>query len=124
MTDRAGAEAACHCGSVRMVVEVQPDEVTSCNCSICRRYGVIWAYYPPSKVSFIEPVGPTDTYQWDDKSISFHRCRTCGCVTHWSAVDPKANRMGINARLLDPDVLAQARVRRLDGAVSEQYIDD
>jgi hypothetical protein len=32
--------------------------------------------------------------------------------------------MGINARLLDPAVLAAARLRRLDGAVTERYIDD
>jgi len=28
-----------------------------------------------------------------------------------------------NARLMDPDVVAKARVRHLDGAVSEQYVD-
>jgi hypothetical protein len=31
--------------------------------------------------------------------------------------------MGVNARLMDPDVVAKARVRHLDGAVSEQYVD-
>ncbi len=70
------------------------------------------------------PVGAvTDTYVWDDRSIVFHRCRSCGCVTHWAAVDPGRDRMGVNARLLDPQVLAQARVRHLDGAGTEQYID-
>jgi hypothetical protein len=33
--------------------------------------------------------------------------------------------MGINARLLDADVLAAARVRRLDGASEDwRYLDD
>jgi hypothetical protein len=33
--------------------------------------------------------------------------------------------MGINARLLAPDVLAAARVRRLDGASDDwKYLDD
>jgi hypothetical protein len=31
--------------------------------------------------------------------------------------------MGVNARLMDPDVIAKARLRHLDGAVSEQYLD-
>jgi len=60
---------------------------------------------------------------WDDRSITFHRCRTCGCVSHWAAVDPGRDRMGVNARLMDPEFVAQARVRNLDGAHTEQYVD-
>ncbi|WP_294565017.1 hypothetical protein [uncultured Arthrobacter sp.] len=69
------------------------------------------------------PDPPTDVYAWGDKSIEFHRCRTCGCVSHWAAVDRKRNRMGVNARLMAPGVLAGARVRHLDGANTERYID-
>jgi len=32
--------------------------------------------------------------------------------------------MGINARLLDLEVLARARMRRLDGAITERYVDE
>lgn len=115
--------ASCHCGAVSLEIEAAPSEVTDCNCSICRRYGVLWAYYPPRQVQVLPPGVATDTYLWDDRSITFHRCPTCGCVTHWSANDPARDWMGINARLLPPEVLAQARVRHLDGAVTEQYID-
>lgn len=117
-------EASCHCGAVRLILAAAPDVVTECNCSICRRYGVIWAYYAPGDVSFVPAATATDTYQWDDRSLSFHRCRTCGCVTHWSP-EPQRDqgRMGINARLLDPSVLAAAPVRHLDGAVTEAYLD-
>jgi hypothetical protein len=31
--------------------------------------------------------------------------------------------MGVNARLIDPDLLAKARVRHLDGAVTDEYLD-
>ena len=55
--------------------------------------------------------------------ITFHRCRTCGCVTHWADKDPTYDRMGINARLLPQEIQAKARVRHLDGAGSETYID-
>ena len=115
--------ASCHCGAVLLEIEAAPTEVTDCNCSICRRYGVLWAYYSPRQVRLLPPGAATDTYMWNDRSLAFHRCPTCGCVTHWSAVDPAYDRMGVNARLLPPDVLAQARVRHLDGAVSGQYID-
>lgn len=115
-------QASCHCGAVVLDIADAPTEVTECNCSICRRYGVLWAYYPPGKVK-VRVDGGIDSYLWDDRSIAFHRCRTCGCVTHWSAVDPARGRMGVNARLMAPDILGQARVRHLDGAISEQYLD-
>jgi hypothetical protein len=115
--------ASCHCGAVALEIALPPTEVTDCNCSICRRYGVLWAYYSPTQVRLAAST-PTDTYIWDDKSIRFHRCRTCGCVSHWSAVDPTVDRMGVNARLMDPDLVARARVRHLDGAVTEKYLDE
>jgi hypothetical protein len=31
--------------------------------------------------------------------------------------------MGVNARLMEPKILAGARVRHLDGANTEEYID-
>jgi hypothetical protein len=117
-------EASCHCGAVHLEIKTPPETVTECNCSICRRYGVLWAYYPPEQVQIIPTRGATDTYMWDDRSIEFHRCKACGCVTHWAAVDTTVARMGVNARLMDPNVLAAARVRRLDGAVSEKYLDE
>lgn len=116
-------EASCHCGAVRLEIARAPETVTDCNCSICRRYGVLWAYYTPAEVRVVPADGATDFYSWDDRALEFHRCKIFGCVTHWSAVDPAVQRMGIDARLLPPDVLATARVRRLDGAVTEKYLD-
>lgn len=111
-------EASCHCGAVRFTLDAAPEAVTDCNCSICRRYGVLWAYYSPRQVRFEPSPPPTDTYLWGDRGIAFHRCRTCGCVTHWSAVEPGHDRMAINARLLEPAVLVAARVRHHDGAAA------
>jgi hypothetical protein len=116
--------ASCHCGAVRLEVETAPETVTDCNCSICRRYGVLWAYYSPAQVRITPAGGGTDIYMWDDRAIEFHRCRICGCVTHWAAVDRTRDRMGVNARMMDPNVLAAARVRKLDGAVSWKYLDE
>ena len=98
-----------------MTVEVDeaPAEVTCCNCSICRRSGVLWAYFQPSQVAVS---GPTDSYVWGDRTLALHRCRTCGLISHWSAFDPAYDRMGVNARLFDPDILAAASIRHVDGA--------
>jgi hypothetical protein len=115
--------ASCHCGALSLEIDAAPTEITDCNCSIRRRYGVLWAYYPLAQVRSVPPDAPTGSYMWDDRAIAFHRCKTCGCVSHWSPVDRRHDRMGVNARLLPPDILARARVRHLDGADSERYID-
>ena len=116
-------EGTCHCGAVKLSIATAPAQVTSCNCSICHRLGTLWAYYAPADVRI---TGPTATYCWSDKTIDFHHCATCGCTTHWSPRDNRdQDRMGINARLLARDVLAAARVRRLDGASDNwKYLDD
>jgi hypothetical protein len=117
-------EASCHCGAVKLEIATAPAAVTDCNCSVCRRYGVLWAYYPPEQVRIVAADGATDVYMWDDRSIEFHRCHACGCVSHWAPVDSSVRRMGVNARLMSPEVLGRARVRRLDGADTRKYLDD
>jgi hypothetical protein len=109
-------EASCHCGAVRFVVESSPSDVNSCNCSICRRYGALWAYYQLPLVRFASENGATDIYAWGDRDLEFHRCRVCGCVTHWMSMDRTYTRMGVNARLMPSEVLAAIPVRHSDGA--------
>jgi hypothetical protein len=113
---------SCHCGAVAIEIDVEsgPTELTSCNCSICRRLGGLWSYYTPAQVRV---AGPTVTYRWGDKTLNLHHCPTCGCTTHWSPVDPALQRMGVNARLFDPAIVAAARIRRFDGADTWKFLD-
>lgn len=48
---------SCHCGAVGFEIETAPTEVTECNCSICRRYGVLWAYYPRISLGTMQVIG-------------------------------------------------------------------
>lgn len=112
---------SCHCGGVHVAISEQPQELISCNCSLCRRVGGLWAYYRPDQV---QVTGPTVGYVQGDRTLTTHHCGTCGCTTHWSSLDPTYNRMGINARMLDPAVVAAARVRKLDGADTWKFLDE
>lgn len=106
-------EASCHCGAVKIAVPHAPETVTDCNCSLCRRVCGLWSYYPPCEVTVS---GATDTYMWGDRMLTNHRCRVCGIATHWTPVDPAGDRMGVNARLMPPEIVDAARIRRVDGA--------
>lgn len=108
--------ATCHCAAVRLTCEAAPVEVTECTCSICRRYGVLWAYYEPAQVR-IEG-GATEVYEWDDRVSSLRRLRLRHPLERQG---PGGEPDG--GRLMDLEVVAAARVRHLDGAVSERYLD-
>jgi hypothetical protein len=116
-------ESSCHCGEVKLEILTSPTEVTDCNCSICRRYGVLWAYYTPAQVRIVSTENAMKAYAWGEKSIGFYRCQQCGCVTHWAAVHRVSDRMGVNARLMAPEILAAAHVRHLDGADTWRFLD-
>jgi len=107
--------AACHCGAVRFQLEAPPAWVLDCNCTLCRRYGALWAYPHAGQVKVIAGPDPeaTATYLWGDRELAFHRCRTCGCITHMVGVEENA-LYGLNARMmlgLDP---ATVTVRQVD----------
>ena len=53
--------AACHCTAVRLEVEHAPRWVYDCNCSVCRRYGVLWAYYKPGEVNVVSGADVLDS---------------------------------------------------------------
>lgn len=109
--------ATCHCGAVRVEIPQRPTEVTNCNCSICRRLGTLWAYYEVGAVRFQGHPEHTDEYIQGDKTLRVVRCKTCGCTTHWEPLDPQRHtKLGVNIRNFDPEVIAEVRIRLLDGA--------
>ena len=115
---------ACHCGSVRVTIPRKPRTVTDCNCSICRRYGVLWAYYKASSVRIEAKRKATKSYSWGRKALKFVRCATCGCVVCWQRIVPKPRSyMGVNFRNFDPSVIESTRIRRLDGAKTWKFLD-
>lgn len=114
----------CHCGAVAITVPRKPRRLTSCNCSICRRYGALWAYYRVADVKLRCARGTTQSYAWGERSLRFLRCRRCGCVMAWEPARRRsAGRMGVNARNFEPEAIAGIRVRRLDGADTWRFLD-
>jgi len=117
--------ASCHCGDVRIEIQELPTTVTECNCSICCRYGALWAYYTRDQVRLLADSLAASAYVWGDRSIEFWHCRTCGCITHYESVEKHpGGRFALNARMLPPKLLESLTVRRFDGADSWQYLDE
>lgn len=108
-------EGSCHCGAVAWRFEGEPDGATACNCTVCRRYGVLWAY--DYEDEGIKVVGPTKAYV-RGKAIGFHFCPECACVTHWRSLTSGADgrrRIAVNLRLAEPDAVADIPIDHFDG---------
>ena len=116
--------ATCHCGAIKIALPHAPETVTSCNCSICRRLGALWAFYPLSTVIVsVDPDG-TEEYVWGKGTRRFVRCRTCGCTTHVLPVNPQPESIiEVNIRLFEPASVGGFRIRHFDGADSWKYLD-
>ncbi|MDA0788919.1 MAG: GFA family protein [Proteobacteria bacterium] len=111
-------EGACHCGEVHWRLDAVPDSATACNCTVCRRYGALWAY--DFEGEGITVSGPTTVYS-RGRMIGFHFCGSCGCIAYWRSLiaeEGNRRRIAVNLRLTEPDEIAQVAIDHFDGLVS------
>ena len=111
-------EGSCHCGSVRWRFSATPEGATACNCTVCRRYGVLWIY--DFENEGVSASGQTTVYT-RGKAVEFHFCPTCGCVAYWRAQEKSGDgrrRMAVNLRLAEPGPVAHIAIDHFDGLVS------
>ncbi len=116
MTATSGS---CHCGAARWTYSGEIKNGTVCSCTICRRYGVIWAYgVLGENVSLTTSADPLTRYVRGDKMLSFNFCKTCGCVLSWQDIVPDENgktHIAVNLRMAEPEAVAKVPLRRFDG---------
>lgn len=69
---------SCHCGAVRFRVEAVIEELTRCDCSLCRRKGALMAKVPESGLTVAAGEENLTLYQWNTGVARHWFCRTCG----------------------------------------------
>lgn len=117
-------QGTCLCNTVQLGVARMPRQVTQCSCSVCRRYGTLWAYYPRSSVLIEAPRGALEEFSRRPRGLKFGRCKSCGCVIYWDSRrrDPD-RRMGINMRNFDHARMADVPISVLDGDLTWRVVD-
>lgn len=91
---------SCHCGAVRFRVEAEVEEVTRCDCSLCRRKGAMMAKVPLAALTLEAGEENLTLYQWNTQVARHWFCRTCGIYTfHRKRADP--NSYGVNVGCLE-----------------------
>ncbi len=110
---------SCHCGALSWTFDGMPESVTACNCTLCRRYGVLWIYdYENEKIKLS---GPSSTYTRADTpnpALEIHFCPKCGCVSAWRALGADfevRRRIAVNLRLTEPGPVAHLPIDHFDG---------
>lgn len=88
--------SSCHCGAVALEIEADIKEAIRCNCSHCKRKGMILAFVPKSQVNIIGEK-PLTTYQFNKKVIDHKFCPTCGVQPFGQSGDT----MAINLNCID-----------------------
>src|SRR5215510_6206087 len=100
-------QGSCHCGSVEWRFDRLPESATACNCTVCRRYGTLWAYdYEGER---IHVSGPAKFYARGGRGIGFYFCPNCACVAYWRALGADEHgrrRIAVNLRLTEPEPVA------------------
>jgi hypothetical protein len=112
-------EGTCHCGDVRWTLAGDPGPATACNCTLCRRYGALWAYdYEGGRIALAGPSAAYTRIGKADPSLEIRFCPTCGCVQCWRGLRLEADgrrRIAVNLRLAAPEVVAALPIDHFDG---------
>lgn len=110
---------SCHCGACGWTLTGDAGAATACNCTLCRRYGVIWAYdYEHER---IEISGPSASYiRADDPSpsLEIRFCPRCAGVICWRGLqtdEAGRRRIAVNLRLAAPETVADLAIDHFDG---------
>lgn len=74
----------CHCGAVEFEVVIPGDfgELRRCNCSLCRKRGVVMASVPLEHFRVTQGADQLTLYQWNTRVAEHYFCKTCGIYTH------------------------------------------
>lgn len=118
-------KSSCHCGAIKLEIDGElPENLTSCNCSICRKSASLMGYYHPKNVKRIANIQSINRYIWGDKCLAFISCTHCGCFIHWESINPNfTERMGVNVRLFENVDISKIPIRRFDGANTWKFLD-
>jgi hypothetical protein len=104
---------SCHCGAIRLEVDAPLANLVECNCSTCRRHGMIHWKVPATSVALLSERCRLSTYAWRAVSEGHHFCSTCG--TPIVRTGYPNGVVSVNARCIEGIDVFALEVRRYDG---------
>jgi hypothetical protein len=106
---------SCHCGAVRFEIETDFPELTTCDCSICRRRNALMVKVHESQFRLLAGENSLKEYRFHTMTACHFFCGTCGIYPfHRKRVTP--DHLGVNVHCLHDFDPAGIPVRRTVGA--------
>ncbi|MEO6929396.1 MAG: GFA family protein [Casimicrobiaceae bacterium] len=106
---------SCHCGAVRFEIETDFPELTTCDCSICKRKNALMVKVHESRFKLLAGDDALSEYRFHTMTARHYFCRICGIYPfHRKRVTP--DHFGINVHCLDGFDASGIPVRATVGA--------
>ena len=106
---------SCHCGAVRFRIVTDFPELTTCDCSICRRKNALMVKVHESNFELLAGAEALTEYRFHTHTARHFFCSTCGIYPfHRKRVTPEF--VGVNVFCLDGFDPAGIPVRATPGA--------
>src|SRR5262249_14991257 len=94
-----------------------PTQAITCNCSFCRRKGVLLAFFPRSAMTLTQGEEATATYRFNTHKIDHRFCTTCGTEPFAYGAMPNGTPMAaVNLRCVPAVDLDKLTLQPYDGA--------
>jgi hypothetical protein len=93
-------EGSCHCGAVRFAIETDFSELTTCDCSICRRKNALMVKVHEDRFTLLAGADSLTEYRFHTMTARHFFCKTCGIYPfHRKRVTP--DYVGVNVFCLE-----------------------
>jgi hypothetical protein len=111
-------EGSCHCGAVAFTIAAElPTSAIECNCSHCRRKGLLLTFIPADAFALDRGEGALGTYLFNKHQIKHRFCTTCGCEPFAEGRDKDGGETrAINLRCVPAADLEALELHKFDGA--------
>lgn len=121
-------EGSCHCGRTGWTFDGVSDRATICNCTLCRKIGVLWIYdYIGGKIMLRGEVKSYIRADEPEPCLETVFCPDCSNVLAWRSLTKEENgllRAAVNIRLAEPELVADIPIRHFDGLVTFKDLPD
>jgi len=107
-------EGGCHCGTVRYRVTIRRAAGSECNCSMCRKKAAIHSLVPDADFELLSGDEVLTKYTFNTHVAQHLFCSRCG-IHSFGRPRSQPDKISINLRCLDDDLLEQFEIDHFDG---------
>jgi hypothetical protein len=116
MPERRTFTGGCHCGQVRFECTSDLAMVTACNCSICTKKGLHFAFVSPEQFRLRAGEDNLREYLFNKRTIRHQLCADCGVDVFAHGRKPDGTEVvALNVSCIDGIDLATLTMTPIDG---------